>query len=68
VLTERESLLNLIFNLTSKLTDKELKILKTFVNYGQLSYGNGGSNGYHSLEPDFENDYRKDHTNVYRYT
>ncbi len=56
VLTERESLLNLIFNLTSKLTDKELKILKTFVNYGQLSYNN---NGYERVEPDFDNDYRK---------
>jgi hypothetical protein len=55
-LTERESLLNLIFNLTSKLTDKELKILKTFVNYGQLSYNN---NGYERVEPDFDNDYRK---------
>ena len=58
VLTERESLLNLIFNLTSKLTDKELKILKTFVNYGQLTYNNNG-NGYDRPEPDFENDYRK---------
>jgi len=55
VLTERENLLNLIFNHTSKMTAYELKVLRAFVNYGTLTY----SNGYDKLEQDFESDYRK---------
>jgi len=54
VITERENLLNLIFNLTSKMTDHELKVLRAFVNYGSITY----SNGYDKLEQDFESDYR----------
>jgi len=55
VLAERENLLNLIFNLTSKMSDYELKVLRAFVNYGSITY----SNGYDRVEQDFESDYRE---------
>jgi len=56
VITERENLLNLIFNVTSQMTEYELIVLRAFVNYGSVSYSNGLDQ---HLEREIESDYRK---------